>query len=118
MRMNKLVYCITTKTKWALAQKQGEYVDESLETQGFIHCTYPHQLLGVANKHFKGVENLLILCIDPIQLTSHFVDENPSNLQDLYPHIYGVINLDAVVDVYHFQTKLDGALCLPEKLDS
>lgn len=40
--MNKLVYCITTEGKWNSSQINGKHVEESLDKEGFIHCSYPH----------------------------------------------------------------------------
>ena len=102
--MSKTVYCITTLEKWNHSKVRGEHVEKSLETEGFIHCSYRHQLLQVANKYFKGVENLLILGIDPSLLNSRVVDEDLSGLNEVYPHIYGPINTEAVVDVFEFQS--------------
>lgn len=111
--MKKLIYCITTVEKWEQSNVEGKYADKSLETEGFIHCSYPHQLLQVANKHFKGIDNLLILRIDCSQLKCNVVDEDLSGLNEVYPHIYGSINIDAVVDTLKFQFDLNGNFTLP-----
>ena len=116
--MNTPMYCITTLDKWNASKEKGEYLDKSLETEGFIHCSYPHQLLAVANKHFKGMENLIILCINPGQLKSRTIDEDLSGLNEVYPHIYGPINIDAVVDVVDFQCDAHGDFILPESIKS
>lgn len=103
--MNKLIYCITSALKWEHAKKTGEYLDESLSTEGFIHCSYANQLLRVANKHFKGTDSLLALCINRNQLTCNIVDEGSN---ELYPHIYGPINIDAIVDVLELRSSVSG----------
>ena len=43
--MNKVVYCIATSKKWSDAKRSGVYLDESLNDEGFIHCSYMHQLV-------------------------------------------------------------------------
>ena len=114
--MNKLVCCITTADKWNHSKNEGMHLDKSLDSEGFIHCSYLHQLVRVANKHFKGIENVLILCIEPSHLNSDVVEEDLSNLNELYPHIYGPINTEAVVDVINFQSDKQGVFSLPEEL--
>ncbi|WP_022953018.1 DUF952 domain-containing protein [Leucothrix mucor] len=113
---NTLIYCITTAEKWSQSKQKGIHTEPSLEAEGFIHCSYPHQLLRVANKYFKDVEGPLILCIDRSQLESEVVDEDLSDLGELYPHIYGAINADAVVEVLTFQTSEQGEFNLPDRL--
>ena len=106
--MSESVYCITTVKKWNHSKTEGEHVEDSLEAESFIHCSYAHQLLGVADRFFKGVDGLIILCIDPSLLKCSIVVEDLSGLGEVYPHIYGPINTDAVVAVYDLNEYLRG----------
>ncbi len=115
--MNKIVYCITTIEKWEHAKSKGIYLDESLNNEGFIHCSFSHQLVRVANKHFNGINNLLILCINCKHLKSNIIDEDLYNLNELYPHIYGPINVEAVIKTVAFSCNRDGSFSLPEKIN-
>lgn len=74
------------------------YEADSLATEGFIHCSFAEQLDGVLERYYSGVERVIILEIDPSKLTSKLVEE-PSTNNEIYPHIYGPINIDAVVGV-------------------
>ncbi len=74
------------------------YEAESLETEGFIHCSFAEQLEGVLERYYQGVEKVLVLEIEPDKLTSKLVNE-PSTNDEIYPHIYGKINVDSVVDI-------------------
>ena len=65
---------------------------------------------------FKGVEDVVILCIDRDKVTCEVIDEDLSNLNDLYPHVYGVINTDAVVEVLRFEIDSLGEYGLPDTL--
>ena len=114
--MNKTVCCITTVDQWNHSKNEGVHLDKSLDSEGFIHCSYPNQLVKVANKHFKGIENVLILCIDSSQLSSKVIEEDLSNLNELYPHIYGPINIEAVISVIHFQSDSLGVFSLPKEI--
>lgn len=68
----------------------------SLETEGFIHCSFREQLDGVIERYYSNAESLVILELDSDRLMSRVVNE-PSTGNEIYPHIYGPINVDAVV---------------------
>ena len=115
-----MIYHMTTRQAWREAQGRGEYRAESLVSEGFIHCSTETQILPVAEKYYKGQEGMLLLQIDPARLTSELRWEPPSGGPppgvpegDLFPHIYGPINLDAVVKVYDLESNPDGNYKLP-----
>jgi uncharacterized protein (DUF952 family) len=89
---------ITPRDKWEQAVAGGEYRSEDLATEGFIHCSTPEQLPWVVEKFYKGQTELVVLRIDTERLKSPLVWENPHETLKLFPHIYGPINLDAVVE--------------------
>jgi len=103
-----VIYHIAATADWERAKEAGEYPADSLETQGFIHCSGRDQVVRVANALFRGVSNLTLLRIDPAKLTSPVVYENTSGGAEPYPHVYGPINLEAVVQVYPFQPGPEG----------
>ena len=90
------IYHIVLPEKW-LAFDTGLYTHESLESEGFIHCSFAEQLDAVIGRYYAGVERLVILKIDPDKLMSRVVNE-PSTNNEIYPHIYGPINRDAIVE--------------------
>lgn len=98
---DKLVFHICQKQKWEKAQMTGEYRADSLETEGFIHCSEIHQVAGVANARYSDVPDLILLHIDPNRLTSKMIYEEADGQE--FPHVYGAINLDAVVGVSKFE---------------
>jgi uncharacterized protein (DUF952 family) len=53
----------------------------------------------VLERYYAGKTGLVKLVIDPDRLTSKLVYEWSPSVQDTFPHIYGSINLDAVVEV-------------------
>ncbi len=115
--MSRLILHGTAREAWAAAQAEGEYRADSLATQGFIHCSKAGQILRVANMLFKGQHGLVLLAIDPDKLTSELRWEPGEDLStELFPHVYGPINLDAVVDVPDFEPGPDGLFFLPPKL--
>ena len=92
------IYRITTKTEWAKAQQQGYYDDLSLTDEGFIHCSQEHQVAGVIERYFDGQTGLIKLVIDTDKLTSKFVFDWSPSMADTFPHVYGPINIGAVID--------------------
>lgn len=92
------IYHIVLPEVWEDFKDKNSYKAESLETEGFIHCSFAEQLEGVLERYYKGVENVLILEIETDKLTSKLVNE-PSTNGEIYPHIYGEINKDAIVEV-------------------
>ena len=91
-----LIYHIVLPERWKSLDPDAAYEAESLATEGFIHCSYASQLEKVLERYYSGVANVLILGIDAERLTSPFVEEASTN-NEIYPHIYGPINRDAIV---------------------
>ena len=91
------IYHVVLPDIWEIIKDRSSYSAESLDTEGFIHCSYDHQLDGVLQRYYSGAESVMILKIDIGKLTSKLVSE-PSTGGEVYPHIYGPINMDAVVD--------------------
>lgn len=109
------LYHIATIAQWHTAQASGIYLADSLETEGFIHCSTETQILQVANAFFRGQKGLVLLELDRDRLTSTIRDEwvdaggmFPAEMSTVFPHIYGPINLDAVVKVVAFEPGVDG----------
>jgi uncharacterized protein (DUF952 family) len=108
----------TSRTAWSAAQKSGQYVADSLAAEGFIHCSKASQILRVANSFFAGQHGLVLLVIDLARLTSELRWEPGVDLAtEFFPHIYGPINLDAVVDTLDFEPDTYGKFHLPKSLE-
>ena len=107
---------ICSQGEWEAGQAAGAYTAASLATEGFIHCSTSAQVLGVANNIFVGQTDLILLVIDTEKLTEQLVYEDSYNHGDEFPHIYGPLNLSAVIDVVLFPAGSDGRFSLPPKL--
>ena len=94
-----VIYHITTRETWDSAKQKGSYEPASLKEEGFIHCSYEHQLAGVIERYFSGKTDLVKLVIDTDKLTSKFVFDWSPSLADTFPHIYGPVNTGAVISV-------------------
>jgi uncharacterized protein (DUF952 family) len=94
-----LIFHITSEHAWADAQAQGNYTADSLASEGFIHCSEPHQVAWVANQRFRGRSDLVLLHIDPARLQAPVRYENLEGGRELFPHVYGPVPVSAVVTV-------------------
>lgn len=126
-----MILHITGWSDWEEAQRAGEFRAPSLDTDGFIHCSTPapEQVIAVANALYRGQRNLVLLCIDPDKLSSPLVFEDcydsgqaPHGVRSAqdsgqsFPHVYGPVNLAAVVNVCDFSPLPDGTFELPPTL--
>jgi uncharacterized protein (DUF952 family) len=98
-----LIYHLTPGTHWDSARDRGSYTTASLAAKGFIHCSSAEQVLQVANAFYQDLEDPVVLCIDAGRLESPLRWEAPEGgdpfAAETFPHVYGAINLDAVVGV-------------------
>lgn len=102
-----MIFHITSAEQWDEAQRLGEYLHESLVSEGFIHCSSQEQVEKTANRYFLNSPFILILHIEEKKLTSKLVFE-PSTGGELFPHVYGPINLEAVTEVSRQEQSSDG----------
>lgn len=93
-----LIYHIVTPEVWENFKDKDTYEAESLHTEGFIHCSFAGQLAAVLQRYYSNAEKVLILEIDTEKLTSKLIEE-PSTNNEIYPHIYGAINREAIVRI-------------------
>ncbi len=65
-----MIYHIVSASDWQTQSENDFYTHPSLPLEGFIHCSTSEQVIPVRNRYFKGVDNLLLLHIDPELLQS------------------------------------------------
>lgn len=102
---------------WLAAQAAGEYRGDTLATEGFIHCSTAEQVHVPANALARGRTDLVLLEIDEARLLAPVRREpgEPGSAM-LFPHVYGPVNLDAVVAVHDFPPGPDGTFRPPTGL--
>jgi len=115
-----MILHITSRVEWTEAQVLGEYSAPSLKVEGFIHCSTEKQVLHVANAFYHGRTDLVLLKIDETKLKPELKWEPPAGApapgiseSDLFPHIFGPINLTAVASVLDFVPDSAGMFILP-----
>lgn len=116
-----MILHILRRHEWDLALRHGSYRPPSLDAEGFIHCSAIEQAIDTANLLFRGAADLLLLRIDETRLVAPLRFEAPATADDArpntrFPHIYGALNLDAVVDAIEFPCADDGSFELPARV--
>jgi uncharacterized protein (DUF952 family) len=106
-----MIFHITSRAQWEAAQARGAYRGDTLDAEGFIHSSTREQVLRVADARFRGRRGLVLLCIDPALVRAEIRYE-PSG-GERFPHLYGPLNLEAVVRVVPFEPQADGTFRLP-----
>lgn len=96
----KTIFHIALIEDWQKAFTQGCYEPESLETEGFIHFSTPQQVLATAERYFTGESGLVLLAVDEDEVSTSVEHEGDD---ELFPHLYRSLPLDAVVDGLRFQ---------------
>jgi uncharacterized protein (DUF952 family) len=95
------IFHVTRADDWLAAQAHGTYRistrDRTLEEEGFIHCSYAHQVAHVVRTYFRDVEDLLVLVIDPQRVNAEIREESVGG-DKCFPHLYGPLNLSAVIE--------------------
>lgn len=108
-----MLYHICNATDWQDAQQKGYYAAESLHTEGFIHFSKQNQVLATAQLFYKGQQGLVLLCINPAKLEAEVIYENTMGGEELFPHLYGQLNISAVERVADFFPDDQGNFSLP-----
>ena len=110
-----LIFHIAIRSDWDAATAAGDYrvstFGMSLADVGFIHCSTAVQVQVVADRYYWGLENLVLLSIDTDRLSSPLRFDPVGS--EKFPHIYGPLNSDAVVQVTPLQTDSDGRIKVP-----
>lgn len=122
----KVVYHIALKENFILASNENNYKPSGFDADGFIHCTgEPETTLVVLGDYFQhALKDILLIQIAINKLTSVIKFEKPAPIKGgginhvkeglLFPHIYGVLNLDSIVGAAIVE-KMDGAFVWPNK---
>jgi uncharacterized protein (DUF952 family) len=116
-----MIVHIVKHIEWTEAVARGRYAPASLSDEGFIHCSTVAQVVDTANRFYRGYAGLVVLCIDESRLRSELRYEAPLGTHgeaagERFPHLYGELNLDAVVRVAELPCGADGSFRLPDGL--
>ena len=93
-----MIYHLTTPAHWSRFGSGEAYVSETFDQETFIHLSTESQVPGVLQRYYRGVPLLLKLHVDESKLTSGLKFE-PATGGELFPHLYGPLNREAVVHI-------------------
>ncbi|MFD2572366.1 DUF952 domain-containing protein [Spirosoma soli] len=99
-----LIYHVVPAADWSRYEGQANYEASSLLTEGFIHLSTKEQVDGVLSRYYQNIPNLLLLHVDADKLTHELKYEVATN-NDRFPHLYGPLNKDAIVQVEPINAK-------------
>jgi uncharacterized protein (DUF952 family) len=108
------IYKICSASAWREAERQGVYrgsADDSRD--GFIHFSSASQVAETATKHFFGQRALFLIEVDADALGDALRWERSRN-GELFPHLYGELDLGAVRSVVNMHARADGTHDIPE----
>lgn len=109
-----MIYHITNKKEWDKALREYIYIPDSFREEGFIHCSPAEKVSDTLNNFFKGKNDLLLLSIDESKVQDRIIREDLYGHKFNFPHIYGKLNLDAVIKVTEITADAEGKFLLPE----
>jgi uncharacterized protein (DUF952 family) len=120
MSVSGPIFHVALASDWAAAQAAGEYristLGRTLQSEGFIHCSYAGQVEHTANAFYAAVtEPLVLLTVDPDRLDAEVIAENTGGGIELFPHVYGPIPASAVVAVTELSRDATGRIVVPDR---
>jgi uncharacterized protein (DUF952 family) len=108
------IYKICPASAWREAERQGVYRGSADDARdGYIHFSTAAQVAETARKFFTGQSALFLVAVDGDALGSALVWERSRN-DELFPHLYGELDLGAVRGVENLVTRADGSHAIPE----
>lgn len=119
------LYHLALRDEWRDAVEgagNGTYrrstLGRSLAEEGFIHCSFAHQVQTIADLVYRGRSDVVLLVIKPSELRAEVRVESPGTGADEYPHIYGPIPVAAVIEAIDVPIDRDGHLSVRALIDS
>ena len=114
VNVSKIVYHICRQDEWDAAKVNGIYSGSSQdEVDGFIHFSTSEQVMESAQKHRTGQDGLVMLSVDAESLGSSLKWE-PSRGGSLFPHLYGELPVNVVINAISLPLGPDGQHIFPK----
>lgn len=107
-----IIYHLTPAAYYESLDPGADYLPAAFDRDGFIHCSVDEeQMLEVANRSYKNKPGeFLLLAIDEDTVRADVRHEEAALEPggNLYPHIYGPLNRDAICEARPFSRAPDG----------
>jgi uncharacterized protein (DUF952 family) len=109
------IYHLALREEWRAASEVGaayrrSTLGASLDDEGFIHCSFADQVQTIADLVYRGGHDVVLLEIDTRRLHAEVRVESLDGREPKFPHIYGPLPVDAVVQVTDVLIGADGRL--------
>ena len=112
--MSDPIYKICASAMLQEARGRGRFEGSADDLRdGFIHLSAGHEVAGTLAKYFAGQRDLVLLAVDPERLGAGLRWEK-SRGGELFPHLYGPLDLDHVISIEALVLQEDGTHRLPE----
>ena len=109
-----MIYKITPASAWREAERQGVYRGSADDKRdGFIHFSTASQVAETVRKHYQGQTGLFLVAVDAEALGGALRWERSRN-DELFPHLYGELDLGAVTEILDLRARSDGGHDVPE----
>lgn len=109
----EFMYHIIPELEWEAIRDNQVYEPDTLESEGFVHLSYKDQVCETAAKFYTGRTDLLALKLDRSLLDAELQDD-PVPGEGVFPHLYGPLNINAVVKVLKLKLNSDLSFTLVE----
>jgi uncharacterized protein (DUF952 family) len=110
----RMIYKICPASAWREAERQGVFRGSPVDaSDGYIHFSTASQVAETARKHFFGQTGLFLIAVDADVLGDSVRWERSRN-NELFPHLYGELDLGAVTGVLSLHARSDGYHDIPE----
>ena len=110
---DRIAYKIMLSEELRQMQRDGVFHGSPVDSaDGYIHLSCASQLAETLDKHFSGIDGLMLAAVDLSRL-GDTVRWEPSRGGQLFPHIHGALPIGAVVAVAAVERTADGAVNLP-----
>ena len=112
--MAQFIYKILTAEEWDKARHSDTFAGVGIDLEdGFIHFSTAEQVPGTLARFFAGRDDLVLLAIDLLAVGNELKWE-PASTGEVFPHLYGTLELAAVRAVHSVELDADGTHRVPD----
>jgi uncharacterized protein (DUF952 family) len=109
-----MIYKICPASAWREAERQGVFRGSPVDLKdGYIQFSTASQVAETAKKHFFGQTGLFLIAVNADALGEPLRWERSRN-DELFPHLYGELDIGMVTEVLSMHARSDGYHDIPE----
>lgn len=112
-----LIFHLVTEENWKQYKQDSMYSPQSIEEEGFIHCSTGKLIEETANRLFEGRDDVLLLIINSSLIDEEVKYELDEDLGKKFPHIYGPISIRCIIDKIKLAPESDGRFDISFKVE-